>query len=126
MHTNLTFYLEARDKFPTLAEKADREYFKDWGEQPSADNAYIWFHSVANALNKEMRRGTCLEDCDAFFDFVTRVFDSASVEVKQCIDVSLVENLFWRVQPAKAAAYWDLLPSKLQALYVGFHNTTPL
>jgi hypothetical protein len=126
MNTNSSFYLAAREQFPALAEKADRLYFKYWHEQPSEEGAYSWFESVANALNEEMRRDACLAECAGFFNFVARTLSAASDEVKQCIDVSFVENLFWRVPPAKATAYWKILPPPLKALYLGFHAQPPL
>ncbi|SFG17366.1 hypothetical protein SAMN05518865_10955 [Duganella sp. CF458] len=92
---------------------------------PPAADLYDWFDSAADALKEDMRREDSLVECSEFFKFVTNVFPSASEEVSQCIDVSFVENLFWQVPPAKAAAYWDKLPP-LQALYEGFHNKPPI
>ncbi|HEY0586773.1 MAG TPA: hypothetical protein VGD52_11610 [Pseudoduganella sp.] len=120
------FYLAARERFPALAQKADRHFLKYWTEQPSVEAPYSWFESAANALNDEMRREGYLSECAEFFRFVAGVFASASEEVRRCIDVSFVENLFWQVPPAKAAAYWKELPPQLQALYVGFHSQRPL
>ncbi len=125
MQTNSAFYLAARARFPDFAEKADRKYFEYWDEQPRAEGAYSWFESAANALNAEMKREGDLAGCSEFFEFVDSIFASASEEVRRCIDVSFVENLFWQVPPAKAAAYWNKLPPQLQALYVGFHNRPP-
>lgn len=126
MQTNSAFYLAARDRFPALARKADHKYLKHWHDQPSAEDPYSWFESAANALNEDMKREDSLVECSEFFEFVTNVFASASEEVKRCIDVSFVENLFWQVPPAKAAAYWNKLPPRLQALYVGFHSKPPI
>ncbi|WP_431478581.1 DUF7674 family protein [Massilia eburnea] len=126
MQTNSAFYLAARERFPALAQKADRKYLKYWNEQPLAAEPYSWFESAANALNDDMQREDSLVECSQFFEFVTNVFASASEEVRQCIDVSFVENLFWQVPPAKAAAYWSKLPPPLQTLYLGFHNKPPI
>lgn len=126
MDTTASFYLTAREEFPSLARMADRHYLKYWGEQPSGEAASSWFESAANALNEEMKRGACLGECAQFFIFVAQAFGSASDEVKRCIDVSFVENLFWQVSPAKAAAYWKKLPPVLQALYVEFHHKPPV
>jgi hypothetical protein len=126
MDTNASFFQAARKVFPSLAKKADRHFIDYWDEQPSDENAYSWFHSVANALNEEMRQERYLTECSEFFDFVALAFDSASEEVKRCIDVSFVENLFWQVPPRKSAAYWNNLPPNLQTLYAEFHHRTPL
>ncbi|WP_426341068.1 DUF7674 family protein [Pseudoduganella sp. S-14] len=126
METNASFYLAVRERFPTLAQKTDRKYLKDWGEQPSEQDAYGWFQFVANTLNDEMRREAYLPESAEAFLFIAHVFASASEEVRRCIDVSFVENLFWQVPPAKAAAYWKKLPLQLQALYVDFHSKPPI
>lgn len=124
-NTNSDFYLRVRASFPELAERADWEYLKYWEEAPKAEEAYSWFGSVANALNKEMRRGLFLAETGAFFDYVNSVLSRCSDEVENCIDVSLVENLFWEVSPTKAALYWAILPSPLQKLYLEFHGRPP-
>lgn len=126
MDTNAAFYLAAREAFPSLAAKVDRHFIKDWDQQPAENTAYSWFGCAANALNEEMRREASLAECAGFFTFVAHAFCSGGDEVKRCIDVSFVENLFWQVSPAKSAAYWPKLPAVLQALYLGFHHTSPL
>ncbi len=125
MQENSSFFLAARERFPALAQRADRHYLNYWGEMPSAQTAYSWFECAANALNDEMRREGSLVEYSEFFRFVASVFASGSEEVRKCIDVSFVENLFWQVPPAKAAPYWKKLPRQLQVLYVDFHNKPP-
>lgn len=126
MDTNGSFYVAARQAFPLLAGKADRHYIKYWDMQPSEEGAYSWFASLANALNEEMRRQAFLAESEKLFQFVAQTFGSSSDEVKRCIDVSFVENLFWQVPPSKSAAYWNQLPTMLQTLYVGFHSKPPV
>lgn len=125
-NTTSSFYPRTRALFPELAQRADREYVNYWGEAPEEnENSYSWFASVAGALNKEMRRGLFLSESAAFFDYVTSVLSQCSDEVANCIDVSLVENLFWQVSPNKAAPYWNVLPPPIQRLYLAFHGQTP-
>ena len=126
MQENSSFFLAARERFPALAQRADRHCLNYWREPPSAQTAYSWFESAANALNDEMRREGSLVACSEFFGFVASIFASGSEEVRQCIDVSFVENLFRQVPPSKAAAYWKKLPRQLQELYLDFHNKPPL
>ncbi|WP_459874025.1 DUF7674 family protein [Endothiovibrio diazotrophicus] len=47
-------------------------------------------------------------------------------EVRNCIDVAFTENLFWQVKEENATPHWELLPSNLRDLHVGFHGRTPL
>lgn len=121
------FYLQTRALFPDLAERADREYLKYWGTLPEAINdSYAWFGSVATALNTEMCRAAYVPESGAFFDYVSSVLAHCSAEVRTCIDVSLVENLFWGVPLTKAQPYWSILPPPLQQLYLDFHRTAPV
>lgn len=127
METNVEFFHVARERFPDLAEKADRQHIMQWGEPPTGhDDSYIWFESVSNALNNEMQRSSYLKEAQQFFEFVDSMYRRGSSAVKNCIDVALVENLFWQVPSQKVAPYWQVLPRALQALYVDFHGRTPL
>ena len=127
METNVAFFQSARAKFPELTEKADRQHLQYWGEPPTEEqDSYSWFESVSRALNNEMQREAYIQECQAFFQFVESSFRTGSDEVKNCIDVALVENLFWQVSPKKAGPYWQALPPVLQKLYVDLHARTPL
>jgi hypothetical protein len=46
-------------------------------------------------------------------------------EVRNCIDVSFVENLFWQVTPDRSGPYWARMPDLLKRLYLGFHSKPP-
>ncbi len=128
MKTNAEFFQSARAAFPEIAEKADRQHIAYWDEAPRAEHdSYSWFESVARALNVEMKQGTYLPESQSFFQFVADVFEKAEgAEVKICIDVAFVENLFWQVAPKKLAPYWHALPPALKKLYVEFHARPPL
>ena len=126
-NSTFDFYNRIRTLFPELVDRANREHLNYWGEDPNEiEDSYTWFASVANALNKEMCRGYFLAESEAFFDYVASVLPQCSDEVANCIDVSLVENLFWQVSRNKAVAYWTVLPSSLQKLYLEFHNQPPI
>jgi hypothetical protein len=127
MQTNAEFFRDARSKFPALAEKADSHHVKYWGEPPTeAQDSYSWFESVSRALNAEMKGEAYLKEARRFFVYVETVFCTAGDEVKKCVDVAFVENLFWQVSPEKAAPYWQQFPKVLQELYFDFHRRTPL
>lgn len=123
--TNQDFYVAFREQFPEFSSHADRELFKNWGE--SGDIApYSWFHSLANAINRDMQSGSRLKEITDIFTYIEKAFLNGSDEVKNCIDVSFVENLFWQVSPKKAEPYWLGLPDTLKKLYVDFHAQPPL
>ena len=127
MESNVAFFRCARTSFPDLAEKADREHLKYWGEPPTEEqDSYSWFESVSRALNREMGGGAYILESQKFFQFVERAFMTGSEDVKKCVDVAFVENLFWQVPPRKADPYWQILPRALQKLYVDFHGRAPL
>jgi len=53
-------------------------------------------------------------------------FENGNSEVKDCIDVAFVENLFWRVSREGTEIFWKNMPVTLKSLYVGFHGRPPL
>lgn len=81
---------------------------------------------MANAINNEMNKGTSPKKYLNLFELISNAFESGSEEVKKCIDVAFVENLFWRTSGDLAKSYWKALPSNLKKLYVNFHSGSPL
>jgi hypothetical protein len=124
MDSLLQFYKETRERFPGIAEKTDREHLKA-GWELCDEYAYMWFHSLADMLNEEMRKQTSVDDAGTVFDFMRDQFLIRTAAVRTCIDVSFVENLFWEVSPEKAHIYWLRMPDLLKSLYLGFHSKPP-
>ncbi len=118
-------YNETRERFPELTAKADREHIKYWGEL-DPEFAYSWFESLATALNAEMSRKVPARNYAGIFRHISSAYGNGDSEVQNCIDVAFTENLFWQVKGEKAGPYWELLPSNLKELYVGFHGKIPL
>jgi hypothetical protein len=125
MKTVLELYVALRERFPELASRADKLHVRRWNEL-NADLAHVWFESLAQTVNADMAADVPCQDHSALFSCLASAFDSGSEEVKSCIDVSFVENLFWEVPPGKAERYWLSLPQKLKDLYVAFHQRDPL
>lgn len=121
----LELYDRTRSRFPEITEKADREHIRLW-DQVDPESAYSWFESLANALNSEMLQGIPAEDYRGLFEFISSEFTVGSDEVRDCIDVSFTENLFWRVPAECAKPYWANFPRNLRELYVRFHGKAPL
>jgi hypothetical protein len=114
-----------RDLLPGQLADADEIHVKRWGSL-DPDYTYSWFESLAYALNAEMVRGARQTRFSAVANLMTQVLRDCSSEVRNCIDVAFVENLFWQVGPDQAAECWRALPSPLKELYIGFHGCTPL
>jgi len=125
METVVDLYNVVRDRYPEITEAADRVHVKMWGEL-DPEFAYSWFESLANALNGDMNKGINASNHMKLFSFFNQALQGCSPEIKNCIDVAFVENLFWQVPSAKAEPYWAKLPASLKELYMRFHNRAPL
>ena len=125
MDTIADLYRVVRERYPEITVAADRIHGRTWGE-PAPEFAYSWFESLANALNGEMNKGVDPGKYIKLFSLFSQTLQGCSPEVKECIDVAFVENLFWQVPGDKAEPYWAKLPASLKALYTGFHGRPPL
>lgn len=121
----LEFYNETREKFPLITEKADREHIRIWDDL-DPELAYLWFESLAKALNSEMSSEVSPIKYKGLFLYMSATFNDGDKEVRNCIDVAFTENLFWKISSVKAQPFWELLPSNLKDLYVNFHHRNPL
>lgn len=113
-----------RNQYPEITKAADTRHLEIWGRVED-EAAFVWFESLAYALNAQMgfpERGT---DFPAIFNYFDTMLRAGSKEVKNCIDVSFVENLFWEVIPKNATPVWATLPKSLQQIYIDFHGRPP-
>lgn len=120
----LEMYHDFRKRFPEMTQAADAKHIKIW-DSIDDETAYSWFESLAGAVNDQMgasEEGTDLSSIFSYFDERLRGSDN---KIKNCIDVSFVENLFWEVQPNSAADAWEAMPDSMQSLYVRFHGRPP-
>lgn len=123
MKTMHDLYAQVRERFPELASKADDEFTRLGFE---VEPSFLWFDSLAQALNIEMGKGVPAQDYESLFSFFASALASGESEVRECIDVSFVENLFWKVpSEPQIRAYWQRMPSSLQLLYIAFHGAEP-
>ena len=116
-------YEDFREQYPELTKIADAIHVAVWDRVDEA--IYCWFESLAEALNRQMGLADRNIDFTSAFSFFDGKYRKGSKDVRDCIDVSFVENLFWRVRQEDAAPVWDLLPEHLQELYLGFHGRPP-
>ncbi|MDP3795519.1 MAG: hypothetical protein Q8R13_06415 [bacterium] len=120
----LDLYREVRENFPEATHNADLEH-KRLGFAIAPEYTYLWFEHLANALNREMTAGVPFRAHEPLFRYFVGALSVGSDEVKECIDVSFVENLFWQVDMVRCQDYWQGLPQSLKELYVGFHGSEP-
>jgi len=124
METVIDLFNAIRGKFPGISERADEIHIRLFGET-DPKFAYSWFESLANVLNAEMSKEVEARVHAPLFSYISGSFGVASPEVRNCIDVAFVENLFWQVPGIKCAPYWQQLPPTLRKLYIEFHHHEP-
>lgn len=117
-------YEEFRSQYAELTKATDARHVKIWGSV-GHESVYSWFESLANTLNAQMGNAEQRTDFTSIFEYFDMKLRTGSKEVKHCIDVSFVENLFWQVSSQNAAPIWAILPTNLQQLYIDFHGRSP-
>ena len=114
-----------REKYPYITKKADELYRTKWYLMGDEFLSFAWFEELANALNSEMiNKVDCGEHIEMLKQIETK-YKSADNKLKEAIDVSFVENLFWKVPEKSSRPYWQALPKKLRELYLNFHTSAP-
>lgn len=118
-------YNSVRERFPLISQKADGLHIQLWGP-PEAGSPYVWFESLANAINLEIAAEVDPADYKALLNFLDKALASGSAELRDCLDVSFMENLFWRVACVKARPYWEVTPKRLREFHVALHGKGPV
>lgn len=125
MNSVRALYQLIRGSHPEIATRADKFHHRRWGDTLEEDFEYAWFEALADALNEQMRMLVPVEQHAALLQTMATAFGSGDQEIKECIDVSFVENLFWQVPERSAQTYWHQLPKPLTELYLAFHGKQP-
>jgi len=125
MTTTLDLYRNVRKNFVAASAHADIIHVRMWDEV-GEETTYVWFESLAQAINEDMVASVPFESHADLFEFIATAALNGKAELVDCIDVSFVENLFWDVPKGKAKRYWTLLPAPLKELYVAFHRKEPI
>lgn len=120
----LGMYYDFRKRFPEMTQAADARHIKVW-DSVDDETAYSWFESLAGAINDQMGASEEVTNLSSIFSYFDELLRGSDKKIKNCIDVSFVENLFWEVQPSSAANAWDAMPHSMQQLYVRFHGRQP-
>ena len=117
------FYKLVTSEFTLDAKQADKVY-RELGFDKEDKAYYIWFEcfaEVTNMLMKENDKDNVLKH----FSFFTSYLNNGTDVIKNCIDVSYIENLFWKVDKETSELFWPLLPKQMQELYIDFHGLKP-
>lgn len=119
-----TLVKDVQTKFPELAASANQEHIYKFKDE-DFDLDSLWFESFANSVNRAMSSENGLETCRLVFNYFSEVYEKEDSEIRNCIDVSFVENLFWNVSSENSEICWQYLPENLKHLYLGFHGRAP-
>ncbi|WP_420475332.1 DUF7674 family protein [Noviherbaspirillum sp. ST9] len=125
METVKELFDATRTQFPELAEKTDNLHKQRYVDDELELN-FLWFECLADVLNAEMTAHIPYENYANFFNFISDQLTESGREIYECIDVALVENLFFDVNAKHAKLYWDKLSKPIKELYLGFHGQPPL
>jgi len=121
----IQFFHKTRDQYPEFTSAADKLHI-DKFEEVDEELSYLWFENLANAINADINSELFTLQHSDFFKYMSEQFKCGNSEVKYCIDVAFVENLFWRVSRKGAELFWENIPATLKTLYLGFHGRAPL
>lgn len=116
-------YEDFRSQYPEIANATDvRHENSCFGFDYSPEVQSVWFESLADVLNDRMRNPEQRDEIIAVFKYMDKSLRIGNKEVKNCIDVCFVENLFHNVPRQTARSIWGDLPGNLQKLYLDVFN----
>ena len=118
-------YIDFRSLYGAITSATDIKHEKMWDSTEHEVKA-VWFDSLANVINDRMGKTEHEEEISEIFNYLEMKYRTGSDEVKSCIDVCFVENLFWEVPRKRAGLAWANLPMNLKDLYLDFHSRKPV
>ncbi|WP_269633693.1 DUF7674 family protein [Pelomonas sp. BJYL3] len=123
--TLIELYNSLRERYPGISQKADGLHTRLWGP-PEPDFAYVWFESLAIAINLEMAAEVDPATYKSLLNYLDGALAGGSTELRDCLDAGFMENLFWQIASVKARPYWEITPKRLREFHVAFHGRSPL
>jgi hypothetical protein len=110
------FVKSIRQALPDAAAKTD-EIMRGRGFDSEEDAEFIWVEALADVTNMYIRRRN-QEEVERELSFFSKQWDRGTDIVRNCIDVSYVENLLWDLASEDKEWAWPQIPENLQKLYV--------
>ncbi len=111
-----------RESLPEAADLANT-FFKERGfdikdEFDIEDELhYLWVEALADATNSFIKQNR-MEEVKTLLQFMSSKLNEGSAPVKNCLDVSYIENLMWDLDEEDQKRAWPLFPENLKALYI--------
>jgi hypothetical protein len=125
METVRELFDVVRSRFPQLTEKTDRMHMQRYIDD-EFELDFLWFECLADVLNAEMTAQVPYENYASLFEFLDNQVADGKPKIYECVDVAIVENMFFDVKGPHAKPYWDRFPKRLKELYLRFHGRPPL
>jgi len=117
-------YRDFRGHFPDIAVATDTKHQESVFYDDDQDFQPSWFETLAHELSDRMSVPDQREEIAAVFEYMDQRFRTGNDEIKNCIDVWFVENLFYSVPRQVSRLVWPMLPKNLQKLYMDVFNYT--
>jgi hypothetical protein len=105
-----------RSQFPLASTRTD-QLMAERGFEIEDDLLYLWIEALADVTNEFIRQRSESE-IRRLFAFFSFRFDTENEKIKNCIEVSYVENLMFNAGTADAKWTWPYFPENLKRLYV--------
>lgn len=122
--SNQEMYQEFRIKYPDITQMADIRFEDVWDDLTAQVNVN-WFECVADIINQRMGLPEHRAEITSIFKFFEMKSQTGNAEVRKCIDVCFVENLFHGVNLQHVVRTWSILPANLQKLYIELFGRPP-
>ncbi|MBW1783419.1 MAG: hypothetical protein JRL30_22085 [Deltaproteobacteria bacterium] len=116
-NTEIRDFLKAiRRALPNAAAKTDK-IMHERGYESEEDSEHLWVEALADVTNAHIQQRN-QKEVKTQLRFFSEQFDRGPDAVKNCIDVSYVENLMWNLPPEDKKWVWPQIPENLQHLYI--------
>ena len=110
------FIRTIRNALPNAAEKTDA-IMHECGFESDEEAEYLWVEAFADVTNMYVHQRN-QHEVEEQLRFFSEQFDRGTDTVKNCIDVSYVENLMWNLKAEDKKWVWHQIPENLQRLYI--------
>ena len=113
----IRYFIKAiRKALPNAAEKTDA-IMHERGFESDQEAEYLWVEALADVTNMYVHQRNQHEVGEQL-RFFSEQFDLGTDTVKNCIDVSYVENLMWNLNVEDKKWVWLQIPENLQRLHI--------
>ena len=109
------FVAAIRQMLPNAAAKTD-QIMIGRGFELEEEAHYLWIEALADVSNSLIREKN-ENEFKKHMDYFSVQYDQGSESVKNCIDVSYVENLMWDLKAEDKKWALPLIPDNLMKLY---------